>query len=513
MSDIILFVRCFSLPNFRSSVLTRQSDRSAFPRHAASNQELRRCFTPLQAPVNSSTLLTHIDPDDLSNEEIHFADPGRAQIGDTTWKDYSIDITIPGVAVGRPERRDALLLPPKSKNALYQNLLYLITHHDVLPSLPALIDYHDMYPKSQSARSYNLLIGLALRHTNYGSAQWLLRSMKVNGVHPNLETSKHRVRWLVQTGCSREAFKFVKSLSSDNESHAGSDKQQLRRQQKKILPVWLELFRPVKGRSIHKATSEERRNKNQSSRKSLPPAATSHILRCPQLLELKSLITSETLSEMSPGLAYHMIRFLLQVGDTSAARSMTNTYLSNLPRRLPRHLARSCLHIAHLHLTHDCSTNKGLARFFEIRRTLVDILKQHNGIRPTSTTLLLLLAPLRRAKRCGTIAWKVLNSFKPQIRRKIVDSRVRRRVIMLADKEGRTDIIEKIRPYERSFRLARYLWRMERDVLGGRKLSPYKRLLRSSQGMVFRQNGKDLHAWHLLRRRTLSRTIVRQSDG
>lgn len=458
-------------------------------------------------------LLTDIDPDDLSNEEIHFADPGRAQIGDT-WQDYSIDITNPGVAVGRPERRDALLLPPRSKNALYQNLLYLITHHDILPSLPALIDYHDMFPKFQSARSYNLLIGLALRHTNYGSVQWLLQSMKVNDVHPNLETSKHRVRWLVQTGCSRDAFKFVKSLSSDNESHTGtSDKQQLRRQQKKLLPIWLELFRPANGRSIYKATSTGRRNEHQTSLKSLPPATTTHILLRPQLLELRSLITPETLSEMSPGLAYHMIRFLLQVGNTSAARSMTNTYLSNLPRRLPRHLARSCLHIVHLHLTQSSSTNKGLARFFEIRRTLVEILKQHDGLRPTSTTLLLLLAPLRRAKRCGTIAWKVLNSFKPQIRRKIVDSRVRRRVIMLADKEGRTDIIERIRPYERSFRLARYLWRMERDVLGGRTLSPYKRLLRSSQGKVFRQNGKDLQAWHLLRRRTLSRTIARQNDG
>ena len=506
VSDIRLFVARLSLPNFRSSVLTRQSDPSPVPRHTVSNQALRRYCSPLRTPVNSSTPLTDLDPDDLSNEEINFADPTRAEIGDA-WKNYSLDIAIPGVVVGPPQRRDALLLPPRSKNALYQNLLYLITHHDTLPSLPALIDYHDMFPKFQSARSYNLLIGLALRHTNYGSAQWLLQSMKVNNVHPNLETSKLRVRWFVQTGRSRDAFEFVKSLSFNNGHRAGT--QQLRQQSKKMLSVWLELYRPAKGRFIYKATVEGKSNR--SSLKSLPPATMAHFLRCPQLLELKSLITSETLSEMSPGLAYHMIRFLLQVGDTSTARSMTNTYLSNLPRRLPRYWARSCLHIVHLHLTHGCSTNKGLARFFEIRRTLVDILKHHNGIQPTSTTLLHLLAPLRRAKRCGTIAWKVLNSFKPQIRRKIVDSRVRKRVIMLADKEGRTDIIEKIRPYERSFRLARYLWRMERDVLGGRKLSPYKRLLRSSQGKVFRQNGKYLHGWHLLRRRSMSRTTAKQS--
>jgi len=92
-----------------------------------------------------------------------------------------------------------------------------------------------------------------------------------------------------------------------------------------------------------------------------------------------------------------------------------------------------------------------------------------------------------------------------------VDSRVRRRVIMLADKEGRTDIVEKILSHERSFKFARHLWRMERDVLGGR-LPPYKRLLRPHEGKVLRRNGKEMLAWHLLRRRSLSRTIAKQRD-
>lgn len=490
---------------FRFSVFTHLPERSAFLRRI-SNHALQRRSRPRHKPVNNPPPLTDINPDDLSYNEINFVDPGRAET-DSTWQDYSTDSVIAAITVGPSSRRDAMLLPPRNKDTLYQNLLYLIGVHDPSPPLTFLIDYHDLYPMHQSTRSYNTLISLALYQGCPGTVQWLLQSMKAKDLPPNMETTKHRVRWLVRTKRLREAFTLVRRLSFEDGNYARtSNGQELRSHQKKWFPIWLELFRT----SIPGATSDGRQNENQSLPKSLSPRTMTPVPPHARLITLKSQITPEMLSETSPGLAYHMIRFLFQVGDSSAARSMTNTYLSNLPRQIPRNWARWCLHILHLHLKHGCPNSNGLPRFFELRRTLFDLLKRHDHLQPTSTTLLLLLVPLGRVKRCGTIAWKVLNSFKPRIRRKIVDSRVRRRVVILADKEGRKDIVEKVLSHERSFRLARLVWRTQESVLGGRRLSPYERLRRPPQRKVFRGHGKEMLAWHLLRRRKLSRTIAKQ---
>ncbi len=386
---------------FRFSVFTHLPGRSTFLRRISNNQALQKYSRPPRKPVNNPPPLTDINPDDLSHEEINIVDPGRAETG-STWQDYSPDSLIAATNLGPPNRRDAMLLPPRNKDTLYQNLLYLIGLHDPSPPLAVLIDYHDLYPMHQSTRSYNTLINLALGHGNPGTAQWLFQSMKVKDVPSNMETLKLRVRWLVRTRRSGEAFALVKRLSFKNGNYTrarASNEQELRKQQKRWLPVWLELF-PAK--SFLKATSDGRRNEDQSSPKSSAPRTMTSVSRHAQLMKLKSLITPEMLSGTSPGLAYHMIRFLLQIGDTSAARSMTNTYLSNLPRQIPRHWARWCIHILHLHLKHGCSSPNGLPRFFEMRRTLFDLLKRHDRIQPTSTTLILLLVPLRRAKRCGT---------------------------------------------------------------------------------------------------------------
>ncbi|KAF8632539.1 hypothetical protein AX15_001754 [Amanita polypyramis BW_CC] len=466
--------------------------------------------------------VTYIDPDDLTDEEINFVDPSQVSIEDS-WENYTLDGTIAATVVGphSPIHRTPLLPSPRSNNSLYQNLLYLVTHHYPIPSLPALIDYHDMHPDFQSTRSYNLLISFSLRHASTGTAQWLLESMNVKGVLPNLETWKLHVRWLVQTGRLEEAIKLVRNFLSKNGGGflTPGNKQQLLTcpQQKNLLPIWLELFRPAKRGTIRcRTTSDCTRSVYRDSLVSLDsrheyPGATAHVLRNLLSKEMKFLVLPETVGEMPPGLVHHMTWILLRARDTSTACTLTHSYLSKLPETISRHWARRCLDIVHLHLVHDSSL-KGLPRFFETQRTLFAMLKHHRDIRPTSTTLLLLLAPLRRAKRCGSIAWKILKTFKSKYGIKVVDSRVRRRVVMLASKEGRMDIIDKILPCEQSFLLARNAWEMERDVLGGRELSPYKKLVNAPQRKVFRQNGKEQRAWHLLRRRLLSRMITKQCE-
>ena len=479
-------------------------------------------YSPPEKRLENQAHVTYIDPDDLTDEEFNFVDPSWASI-DNTWQDYTLDRTIAATVVGpcSPIHRTPLLPSPRSKISLFQNLLYLVTHHNPIPSLPALIDYHDMHPDFQSTRSYNLLISLSLRHASTGTAQWLLDSMNVKGISPNLETWKLHVRWLVQTGRLEEAIKLVRNFLSKNGSEfmTTSSKQQLLKgtQRNILLPIWLELFRPAKRGSVRgRTTPDGVHNVHNGSFVPLDAMheffdGTVHILRNQLLREMKSSILPETVGQMPPRLVHHMTYILLQARHTSSARALSDSYLSKLPQTIPRHWVRPCLDIVHLHLVHGSSL-KGLPRFFEIRRTLFNMLKLHRDIRPTSTTLLLLLAPLWRAKRSGSIAWKILETFKSKYGIKVVDSRVRRRVVMLANKEGRMDIVDKILPFEQSFLLAREAWKVERDVLGGRELSPYKKLVNTPQGKVFRQNGKEQRAWHLLRRRLLSRMITKQCE-
>jgi hypothetical protein len=240
-----------------------------------------------------------------------------------------------------------------------------------------------------------------------------------------------------------------------------------------------------------------------------PHLAAMQALHQQTLMEIQS-IAPESLAGMPPRLVYHMIRILFQSGDKENARLLTESYFANLPRVLPHRWARSCLEIIHLHLLH-VSLPKALQQFYEARRILFALLKLHRGLRPMSSTLLLLLAPLRGAKRCGTIAWNVLQDFQSQFGLRVVDSRVRRKIIALASKEGRVDIVDRIMSSQQSSLPARRAWSLQMDVLGGREPSLYGRLCRAPQRKVFRRNGKEQRTWRLLRQRLLSRMIAKQS--
>ncbi|KAM6498031.1 hypothetical protein JOM56_005979 [Amanita muscaria] len=445
-----------------------------------------------------------------------FIDPGRSDNAET-WDDWD---TVPLTAVGTrvlPVRRGSVLPPARSKNSLHQNLLYLINQSDPIPSLPALVDFHDMHPEFQSTRSHNLLIDLALRHASFGTVQWLFRSMKARGISPNAETSKLHVRWLVRTRRWSQVLNLVRKFQPDYCRPFFKRRSPNPSQQNFPLPIWLELFPPARPGSVrHKAGSDGILDVEDNSPASLgseleQPNEVALQTFCHQLLmEIKSRMVPENLLGIPPRLVYHMIRIMIQSGHQAAARSLTVSYLANLPETLSYRFARSCLELIHLHLMCG-SSRKGLPQFYEASRTLFSLLKLHRGIRPTSSTLLLILGPLRNAKRCGTIAWKVLQSFRSQFGLRVVDSRVRRRIVTLASKEGRVDIIDRVTSYQLSFHHSRRSWKLEREVLGGMEPFPPRKILRAPQRKIFRRNGKEQRTWRLLNRRLLSRMVAKQS--
>ncbi|KAJ7293500.1 hypothetical protein C8J57DRAFT_1269195 [Mycena rebaudengoi] len=88
----------------------------------------------------------------------------------------------------------------RSRNSLYKNLLRLLSTPSSSSVLPTLLDYHEMHPGLRSARSYNLLIWLAIRHAAFGTVQALLSGMTADGIAGNFETHKLKIRWFVTVG-------------------------------------------------------------------------------------------------------------------------------------------------------------------------------------------------------------------------------------------------------------------------------------------------------------------------
>jgi hypothetical protein len=104
---------------------------------------------------------------------------------------------------------------------------------------------------------------------------------------------------------------------------------------------------------------------------------------------------------------------------------------------------RLCLDMIHLLLS--INSKGGTIAFVENRRLLVSLLKRHRSLQPTSQTLFLLLAPLKTARHRGTVAMKAIESFRKSWGNETVDDRVRGRVMKLAQKEGRIDIVKKMK--------------------------------------------------------------------
>ncbi|TFK77174.1 hypothetical protein BDN72DRAFT_30657 [Pluteus cervinus] len=384
---------------------------------------------------------------------------------------------------------------PTTAKRLYYNLLYIIRSRIPPPSLPALLDYHDMFPRLQSTNSYNLLISFAFRHAAFGTVQSLLSNMSSAGVPRNLETQKLEARYLVETGRwpraiehmprSRTPFALVQNLP---------------------MPVLVEFFRTVRRGALGRHA--------RSSAHIEPLAARDMSSRLAVLMQNLPVTVPEDMVDLPPRMIYMVILLMLRSSQARMALSLTESYFKALPVNLHRARLRSCLDIIHLHIALG-STKRGLERVFELRRMLVSLLALHPFFRPTSTTLFLLLSGLKKSKRCGTVAWSILRQFKKQWSDRVIDSRVRRRVASLALKEGRMDLVEQLAESEERWRRIRNLWNSERGVTHRKYWVPrQQRRLRPPSRTVFRKDGRERRLWVVLHKRIYQAQVKRnQAKG
>ena len=503
-------------PNVSFSAILQVAARQAWVRTAAvadlaSN---RTHFRSRARPTrHSSTPIVHLRPQDVQDSDLDVEDPGRS-LTDSVPSFHPSDASIPRTPVGPFVTHTPIVqhFPlAKTTTSLHQNLVYLINHRNPLPTLSSLLDYHDRHRGLRSARSYNLLISFAIRNAAYGSAEWLFRAMRADGLPETLETWKLRIRWLVQSGRWDQVSNELLAPSSLVRNGAVG-------KPTIPLPIWLELFRTLKRGSIRRRITSwhPRLDGRYTPSITLEPIrehdpATLYVTRYHTLLQYRPLLTREEVALTPPRVVYSILMVLFKCSQGALATSLTKLYFTGLPDKIPAAWTRTCLDIVHLHILFG-SPDRGLRRLYETRRILVSLLRLLPGLRPTSTTLFLLLAPLKDVKKCGTVAQNILRSFKKQWGARMEDRRVRRRVATLAAKEGRMDIVERLLQTERALRWPHGAWRVTRGVLGGVVLSR-RRYRRLTANQIFKHNGREERHWSRFLKRMRRRRMRQGKDG
>ncbi|KZT30630.1 hypothetical protein NEOLEDRAFT_1237853 [Neolentinus lepideus HHB14362 ss-1] len=386
----------------------------------------------------------------------------------------------------------ATLPPPslpqsRTSSDLCQHLLFLL-HYTKPPSVPRLINYHDAYPNLHSTTSFNLLFQHCIRHASYGTVHNLLLQMSREGFEPNTEMWKLWVRWMVKTGRWQHAWSEVTSKTTSIP-----------------LPVWLEFFGSVHSRAFRKRDNET--GKPIPAMQELQPSPELEATRYALLVQHwpKVDVTLYEHLQVQPHAIRVIVSSLLRSNLSSSAIQITKSYLENLPSQLTRKERSGCLDIIHQHLIHHPMRTVNWPAYAALRELIGAFItsRPELGLRPTSTTLLLLLRGLKRAGRCGTIANAIMLEYKSRWGHSVVDERVRRRVASFARKEGRSDIVNEMMSEQEPVDVQRQIWQVQTTVIGGSRgdRSQHRRLLRWQWRKTLVRRHKEMHNWTALRRR------------
>ena len=387
------------------------------------------------------------------------------------------------------------LLTSTTTRSLYLNLLRITANVRPL-MLTELINYHSRWPSLQSTRSFNFLIALCIRHNHLAATRNLFLQMDARGIPGNIETRKLRVRFWIRKGHWRSAWRHENAVvggipfpvwleffgpqgrSTAHKMELGSDAKQSEAGSEFVVPPHKNetatVFETQGGNTqspcwpVNGATPPDRGGRVQDpvggSRDSKSDV-TADIARFRLLMNKLPSVRPDQWAPPSPRATRSVISMLHRCKQHEMAHTVTMNLFRNLPARLDRRLHFQCLDLIHFNLSK--SRENGLPGFYRNRALLKRMLRAHASFRPDSTTLFLLLRPLKTALKCGTIAEHTVRLFQDRWGSKVVDERVRRRLVSLAVKEGRTDIVESFLTEQQYASTQRQLWNLVREVRGG----------------------------------------------
>jgi hypothetical protein len=338
-------------------------------------------------------------------------------------------------------------------------------------SIQSLVSYHNTFPDQRSSRSYNLLLRLAIRHSAFGAARTLIQSMRTSRVPDDQTTWKLCVRLLVREGRWSDAYNLVYNLPkpvSRNLFISGGIP----------IGVWVELL----GTAKRKAFRAFGRLRDPGM---CTLARYRHVIR-----QLPKLGISST-DTPPPQVVYASVAALLRMQEREAARQLTTRFL-------PLDAKRLGLRLLNLHVApepRNCSVKTYIRAF----RDLQGFRALCHELVPNSTTLYLLLGHLKRVKRCGLIGHALVGSFRRRWGSSVVSPGVERRLLALAVKEKRVDLIKEWMTCVKTRRKIWWMWSLEREVVDG--MVPRQRSLTRDPALRLAKRGtKLLYENRLLRR-------------
>ncbi len=382
---------------------------------------------------------------DLATDEPHHIEPQHAEM------QQALIETVPPPPPLKPTwaPRTQSLPTPTSQLTLYDNLRFSLSLKP-LPRFPVLVDYHDSYPEFRSTKSYNFLIELSIRHAQFGITNWLFDAMNRDKIRRDSMTRKLSLRWFVRTGRWEHAWMQATASTPD---------EVLYKPLRNGLPPniiripwyhWVELLFTCKRGALRRTRNYRWDINEEGNPERLPtleiikdpsPGTEAYTRRRRLLACLQPMLKyNATWKTLRTNLIRGAIYALLRDGRASEAAELVKMYFLMLPLEVSDETVAQCMSIIHLLLSAD--TGNGLTSMFAKRRLLLSLIKIHPSLKPTSTSLFQILAPLRGAKKSGTVAFKVMKAFQKSWGKEMVDTRVRRRVGSLAQKEGRMDIVQ-----------------------------------------------------------------------
>lgn len=447
-----------------------------------------------------------IDPEDLADADVDFdLDPGRARAfiseaaDDDAGAPDACDMRaprppLPLVRAGPFETYAARVSDPLARASLFRRLLSMLTTSPPA-SLQRLLEYHDAHPESHSTRALNLLIALAIRHAAFGTARRLLDRFEALGMRGNDETMKLRVRLLVREDRWPDAWALV--MGKEDVSN-GAGRHAL---EKVSVAVWAELLgTPKRG-----ARRERRR---EGGLKMRPVKRVDGGLRDVERYELvMGQIPKLRRTGRPPARVISMaVEALLRMGKREAALEVMTEWLG-------REKAETGLRLVHLYLALRGS-KRGVQSFYEVLRELNGLLSVFGQVRPNGRTLFLVLGHLRRAIQCGTLAERVARGFQRRWGSRVVSGRVRRRVVALAAKEGRQDIVKRWAAGGEMAQRAGRQWKQQGEVAGTGTGTGRRRVARPRLGLVYGKRGTEtIREARALRRMAVGRGAGRACAG
>lgn len=444
-------------------------------------------------------LVQPIQADHLSYSDIDIIDPGRCSQIET-----ELDLTADALPTIDSRPIQPFLLPqlriPTSRNALYDNIIALMARNRTTPSsLQTLVFYHSHHlcRAFQSARSFNLLVSLAIRHTAYGTAKNLLSQMQ-DCIPCNLETWKLKVRLMIRTGKWDLAWRSIVDSMQDERW-----RQQMgltsRQGDGMPLAIWLEFLTNMKKGAIRQWTESGMRLSGYGDE--AKDVRSLETKRLNLLMKFSPSLTANEYTRMPARAVFFIVWNMLRAGHIADAQDMTKSYLGGLPPELSPKDVRESLDIIHLHIPWGSNKARPLQEHYHARRVVESFLDMHKHVKPDANTLFLLLRSLRRTTYSGTLAKQTANAFARKWGLRVGSERVRRRIATFAIKEGNVRLAENELCQQRQSHLQHSTYATQTDASGSAPETMYRDVIRPPLRKTYTRGIMEVQRWRLIERK------------